>query len=451
MPARSPGPILLTIHDVQYRTFPEYATLLKRQYLRLAVPLAVRRAATIAVPSEYVRRTVVEGFGCDPERVVVVPHGVDPPSSPVDVDEVRHRYGLADRRFVVYPAITHPHKNHRFLLELLAGPWNDPDLALVLLGGRGLAEDDVVATIERLGLGPRVVRPGSRSGRRPRRPHRRGRGPRVPVGVRGFRCAPARGDGRGHAGRLQRPSGRAGGRRRCRARAADRPGRVEGRARRRRRRSRRARRRRAPPRRAVHDGGVRRRAGRRLPHVPRPRDAAAHRRHRPALRAGHGADRPGADADRRRAGGTRSRVARRRRPALVPPARAGAGLGRPARAAGGDAVRDGHPCPPVPGTQQARPRPPCRRVRRLLRAGRLDRPRRGRLVPPRRCRPGDVAPADDGRHRTAGRLVASGAAGVQHPGRLPRRGRRDGRHHQPPRDRRRRPARARSATASPMP
>ncbi len=160
VPARSPGPILLTIHDVQYRTYPEYATLLKRQYLRLAVPLAVRRAATIAVPSEYVRRTIVEGFGCDPERVVVVPHGVDPPSSPVDVDEVRHRYGLADRRFVVYPAITHPHKNHRFLLELLAGPWNDPDLALVLLGGRGLAEDDVVATIERLGLGPRVVRPG---------------------------------------------------------------------------------------------------------------------------------------------------------------------------------------------------------------------------------------------------------------------------------------------------
>ena len=236
VPARSPGPILLTIHDVQYRTYPEYATLLKRQYLRLAVPLAVRRAATIAVPSEYVRRTLVEGFGCDPERVVVVPHGVDPPSSPVDVDEVRHRYGLADRRFVVYPAITHPHKNHRFLLELLAGPWNDPDLALVLLGGRGLAEDDVVATIERLGLGPRVVRPGSRAGGRSRRPHRRGRGPRVPVGVRGLRCAPARGDGCGHAGRVQRPSGRARGRRRRRARAADRPGRVEGRARRRRRR-----------------------------------------------------------------------------------------------------------------------------------------------------------------------------------------------------------------------
>ena len=274
VPARSPGPILLTIHDVQYRTFPEYVTPLKRQYLRVAVPLAVRRAAMIAVPSEYVRRTIIEGFGRDPERVVVVPHGVDPPSTPVDADEVCDRYGLTDRRFVVYPAITHPHKNHRFLLELLAGPWSDPDLALVLLGGRGLCEDEVVATIERLGLGPPRRPPGSGACGRPRRSHRRGRGPRVPVGVRGLRCAPARGDGRGHSGRVQRPSGRDGGRRRRWAGAPDRPGCVEGCARRGRRRPRGPRRRRTPPRRAVHDGGVRRCAGRRLPPyccVPRPR------------------------------------------------------------------------------------------------------------------------------------------------------------------------------------
>ena len=160
VPARSPGPILLTIHDVQYRTFPEYLSPVKRQYLKVAVPLAVRRAATIAVPSEYVRRTVIDGFGRDPDHVVVVPHGVDRVAAPADADEMRERYGLVGRRYLVYPAITHPHKNHRFLLELLAGPWNDPELALVLLGGRGLAEDDVVATIDRLGLGPRVIRPG---------------------------------------------------------------------------------------------------------------------------------------------------------------------------------------------------------------------------------------------------------------------------------------------------
>ncbi len=160
VPLRSPRPVLLTLHDVQYRSYPEYLTPVKRRYLQLAIPLSVRRADVVAVPSEYVRSTVIDTFGRDPDRVVVVPHGVDVPAIVTDATELRQRYGIGSRRYIVYPALTHPHKNHRFLLDLLAGPWNDPDLALVLLGGRGLVEDDVVAAIGRLGLGGRVVRPG---------------------------------------------------------------------------------------------------------------------------------------------------------------------------------------------------------------------------------------------------------------------------------------------------
>jgi len=160
VPPRSPQPVLLTVHDVQYRTYPEYMTPLKRQYLRVAVPRAIRLATMVAVPSEYVRTTLVEGFRIDPDRVAVVPHGVDAPAAVTPADELRVRYGLGDRRYVVYPALTHPHKQHRFLLDLLAGPWSDPDLALVLLGGRGRAEPDVAAMIAALELGPRVIRPG---------------------------------------------------------------------------------------------------------------------------------------------------------------------------------------------------------------------------------------------------------------------------------------------------
>ena len=31
----------------------------------------------VAVPTGYVRSTVVDAFGTDPDRVVVVPHGVE--------------------------------------------------------------------------------------------------------------------------------------------------------------------------------------------------------------------------------------------------------------------------------------------------------------------------------------------------------------------------------------
>jgi len=54
---------------------------------------------------------------------------------PGDACAVRRRYGLGEGPYVVYPAITHPHKNHRLLLEVMARHWTDPTLRLVLLGG----------------------------------------------------------------------------------------------------------------------------------------------------------------------------------------------------------------------------------------------------------------------------------------------------------------------------
>jgi glycosyltransferase involved in cell wall biosynthesis len=162
VPLRSPDPIVLTVHDLQYRAYPAYFTAVRRRYLHLTMPRSVRRATVVAVPSEFVRSSVIEAFGTDPGVVAVVPHGFDPPPPDQITDDavVRQRYGIGERRFVIYPAITHPHKNHRFLLDLLASEWKDPDLVLVLLGGRGLADDDVSTAVVGHGVEDRVIRPG---------------------------------------------------------------------------------------------------------------------------------------------------------------------------------------------------------------------------------------------------------------------------------------------------
>ena len=104
------------------------------------MPRSVARADVITVPTQYVRGTVVDRFGVDPARVVVVAHGVEP-----DIGvrarsefELRRDYGLGAGRVLVLPAITHPHKGHGFLLDVMAGYWDDPDLRLVLMGGSGL-------------------------------------------------------------------------------------------------------------------------------------------------------------------------------------------------------------------------------------------------------------------------------------------------------------------------
>jgi glycosyltransferase involved in cell wall biosynthesis len=161
-PPRQRTSTLLTIHDVQYLRFPEYFSKGRRTYLRLRMPPSARSATAIAVASEYVRGTVIEAFGVDADKVVVVPHGYDPPpaASIPQAGELRQRYGLGDRRVLVYPAITHPHKGHRLLIELLAGPWSDPELVLVLLGGRGAADRDVNEAIVTNRVGERVIRAG---------------------------------------------------------------------------------------------------------------------------------------------------------------------------------------------------------------------------------------------------------------------------------------------------
>jgi glycosyltransferase involved in cell wall biosynthesis len=160
VPLAAPRPILLTVHDLQYLAHPDYFSQARLTYLRWMMPRSVRRAAVVAVPSAYVRTTVVDAFGADPDRVVVVPHGV-PIAAPVDasfVESLRGTYALGTRPYLLYPAITHPHKGHAVLIEMMNAL--DGDLALVLVGGRGAAEDDVMAAVRDHGLADRVVRTG---------------------------------------------------------------------------------------------------------------------------------------------------------------------------------------------------------------------------------------------------------------------------------------------------
>lgn len=160
VPATGVRPAVLTIHDLQWHDYPSYVAPLKLRYLQWATPRSIRRAAIITTPTEFVKRTVVDAYGVDPSRVVTVRHGVEPSlgHAATGEDELRAKYGLGRAPIVVYPAMTHPHKRHDFLVDLVAGPWRD--VVLVLTGGAGAAEDAVRARIERLDLASRVIRTG---------------------------------------------------------------------------------------------------------------------------------------------------------------------------------------------------------------------------------------------------------------------------------------------------
>ena len=156
---------LLTLHDIQWTAYPDYVGAAKLRYLRSMVPSSLRRAARIAVPSRFVATTLTEEFSVDPVRISVVRHGLQGVvgAAPTPEAELRARLGLGGGPVLVYPANTHPHKNHALLLDLMdggGGAWADPALRLVFAGSPGRAEEQVRSAIASRGLDDRIVMAG---------------------------------------------------------------------------------------------------------------------------------------------------------------------------------------------------------------------------------------------------------------------------------------------------
>jgi alpha-1,3-rhamnosyl/mannosyltransferase len=141
---RSSTPTVLTIHDLQYLRFPQYFSSSRRRYLQAMIPRSARAATIIATPTAHVADDVARSFSVEREKIAVVPHGV--PSLTADPTEVQHQREVLGngQPLVIYPAITHPHKGH---LRLIAAMQRLPDVRLVLIGGVGSAEDDVLDAI----------------------------------------------------------------------------------------------------------------------------------------------------------------------------------------------------------------------------------------------------------------------------------------------------------------
>ncbi len=121
-------PKAVTIQDLQHLDLPQLFSRAERRFRRHAYEASVRSADAVIVPSQFVRRGVVEHLGVPPERIHAIPHGVD-----------HDRFfptGEPREEFLLYPARPWAHKNHERLFEAFALLRRErPALELVLTGG----------------------------------------------------------------------------------------------------------------------------------------------------------------------------------------------------------------------------------------------------------------------------------------------------------------------------
>ena len=162
MPEVRTAPGIVTMHDLQPWAYPENFSRVKRAYLHAVVGRSVRHARTVTTLSSWVGRDLVSRLNADPAKITVIPPGVHPVTVAYDSHDryVLEQYGLTGP-FFLYPAITYVHKNHSVLIEAFASVVaRHPDARLMLCGGPGPIEDEVLGRIRRLGLTRSVLRPG---------------------------------------------------------------------------------------------------------------------------------------------------------------------------------------------------------------------------------------------------------------------------------------------------
>lgn len=131
--------VLLHIHDVSFRAYPQFIAWADRLFLALFIPRSLRRATVILTPSQFTKDEVVHYYGTVQEKIAVISNAVSVDflaNSAADMSAVRTRYTLPER-FILYVGTLQPRKNLPFLIRAVAAVRKRiPGMTLVLVGNR---------------------------------------------------------------------------------------------------------------------------------------------------------------------------------------------------------------------------------------------------------------------------------------------------------------------------
>jgi glycosyltransferase involved in cell wall biosynthesis len=158
---------LLTIHDLAFLFYPDAAMPSLHHYLNVVVPRSVRRADALVADSQHTAQDLNEQWQVPLERITVVQGAVDhvhfrPVGDPQQLAEVRQRYGLGERPYILALSRLEPRKNFVRLIEAFAAARAEARLPhrLVIGGRKGWLYESIFTRVQELGLADDVLFPG---------------------------------------------------------------------------------------------------------------------------------------------------------------------------------------------------------------------------------------------------------------------------------------------------
>jgi glycosyltransferase involved in cell wall biosynthesis len=163
VPPRNGRPLVVSIHDAAPWIFPEAFTARGRWFHAMGARAASRRADRVITGTAAAAEEVVAHLSLPPEKVRVVPYGVDPPAQwpgPDETGAVLARYGLAGAPYVLWVGSLEPRKGVGTLVAAMAqlarGPAGGlgPAPLLVLAGYPGWQNSALLPASGLARLGP---------------------------------------------------------------------------------------------------------------------------------------------------------------------------------------------------------------------------------------------------------------------------------------------------------
>ncbi len=137
VPPPTRKPVVVTVHDLAFKRYPDTAPHGTRRWLR-QLEAALRRATCVIAVSQSTKRDLIELLAVPEQRVTVIPHGVDMdvfrPAPAQVIGEARARLGI-DGPYLLALGGIEPRKNLSGLLSAYARLAADIRPALVIAGG----------------------------------------------------------------------------------------------------------------------------------------------------------------------------------------------------------------------------------------------------------------------------------------------------------------------------
>lgn len=167
LPLNVPKRSVITIHDVAFKHLKNVYSFSEFHHLNWSTKMAVKHGTKIIVPSEATKKDLVKFFNCNPEKVVVIPHGFEKPKD-VNVHEVMENsvifkyFGITKAtKYALFVGRLENKKNLVRLVEAFAEfSKTNPNYQLILAGKRGLGFEQIAKAVNKLKLAHKVIMPG---------------------------------------------------------------------------------------------------------------------------------------------------------------------------------------------------------------------------------------------------------------------------------------------------